>query len=1159
MGTPGQKFCGECGSSLGSRGVDAAPAESTLRPATSAPVLVSPTESAKPADVDEERRLITAIFCDLVGFTPLSEALDPEEVREIQTMYFSLMNAELHRFGGSVEKYAGDAVLALFGAPIAHEDDAERAVRCALAMQQAFQQVSDMALREWDRELAIRIGVNTGEAISGAWDVEGMRNYSATGDVVNTAARLQTAADPGGVIVGQQTMLLARRAIIFGPRRDLTLKGKSELFPAYPVVGLREHLAERWEVREQSVPFVGRESEMLRLMESWARVTSGSGRIFTVVAEAGVGKSRLIAEAIGRMSTLPGTVVVRGRCLSFGAGMSLHLVADLIRTICQIHEGDEPERQRAALYLTVDSLLAPWDSDTRDAARGALTDVLGLSTRAVDGTQADPKIRRQALVASLRMLLSALSTLHPAIVLLEDLHWIDDASADVIADVLPSLEERKAMILISHRPGWQAPWADRGNAESLALAPLTEDVTARLAQSILGDKQLDPQLARQLADRAAGNPFFLEELLLNMQEAGALEDRDGRVALRADAADKLPATLTELLLARLDELERDARAVAQQGAVIGRTFATVLAARATRRDRAVLIDRLETLEQAGIAFARTPAREEFTFKHATVREVAYNTLLVRKREALHASTARALIELYSVDEHLDLIAYHFDHSREHAEAAHWLERAADRAASVYANDGAIANYELARARMVKAGTSPEDLARVDVKLGRTLKLVSRYDDALRVLERGSEEWVTAGDQESERLAVAEIGRVHRARGTPSEGIDRVLELIQRDIGIEPTSGVAALHVVLARLYFNLGRYQEQLTSAEVATAMAGDCGERKVLAEAEMSRGIALFLLGNTDSALQIMHDALPVAEEVGDVEVLNILLGNLSLIYRDTGDFGHSREYREQSARLTERTGDIANHSFALASLGELLFFLGDWTHAEESMTRALAMVQSLGSSFFSCYPPLLLGYLLTARGEYVLATHHLDAALTMAREGEQTHYVRRILDCLAEIDLLQGRPDAALERLEGLVPDEFVDVDDSSLTATLPLVAWAQLQGGDVETALTLAIAAVERAERERALVELLAARRILGMVHATRREWEHAFEAFEAGIDLARRMQYPHALARILFEYSRALELAHRSQDASAAVSEAEAVFSTLGLAADREAAAPEVAPA
>jgi class 3 adenylate cyclase len=368
---------------------------------------------------------VTALFCDLVGFTPLSEALDPEEVREIQTHYFAQMNGELHRFGGSVEKYAGDAVLALFGAPVAHEDDAERAVRCALAMQQAFRPVAERAKREWNVDLAVRIGVNTGEAISGAWDVEGRRDYSATGDVVNTAARLQSAADPGGVIVGPETMHLARRAVVFGPRRDLTLKGKATAFPAYPVVQLREQVAERWETAEQRAPLIGRDRELASLMDIWRRAQTGEGRLVTLIGDAGVGKSRLLSAAVERMTLVMGTVVVRGRCASYGEGMSLHLVAALIRSMCQLHEDAAPDQIRASVRTTVDALLAPWDEETRDAAADVVGTVLGLPPAPSAVAHASPQVRRQTLIRSLQLLLGALSTYRPAIVVLEDLHWID--------------------------------------------------------------------------------------------------------------------------------------------------------------------------------------------------------------------------------------------------------------------------------------------------------------------------------------------------------------------------------------------------------------------------------------------------------------------------------------------------------------------------------------------------------------------------------------------------------------------------------------------------------------------------------------------------------------------------------------------------------------
>jgi len=1137
----GQRFCGSCGGAL--PGATPAAPPQVAAPATApVPAVAPPAPAITPPPHEEERRLVTALFCDLVGFTPLTESLDPEEVREIQTAYFGQMSAEISRFGGTVEKYAGDAVLALFGAPTAHEDDAERAVRCALAMQVAFRPVAEEAGEHWKVDLAVRIGVNTGEAISGAWDVEGRRDYSATGDVVNTAARLQSAADPGGVIVGQETMHLARRAVLFGPRRDLTLKGKATAFPAYPVLGLREQVAERWEVRGQRAPLLGRDRELAQLMDIWARVQEGEGRLVSLVAEAGVGKSRLVAEAVERMSAVAGTVVARGRCLSYGQQLSLHLVTDLVRNLCQVREGDDHERMRSNVRTWVDSLLAPWDAETRAAADDVFGMVLGLPPGESIVANADPKVRRQTLVRSLQLMLSALATYRPAIVVLEDLHWIDTASAEVLEEVLPIVADYKALVLATHRPHWDAPWHGRPQTATLALQPLAEGDALGLVRAILGDMELEPELERQVAERAGGNPFFVEELLRSLQETESLEERDGRIALVPGAKERLPSTLTEVLLARLDQLERPARSVAQVGSVIGRSFAVPLLARVSEQEESGLEAPLSALHQAEIALPRQGVGREYIFKHATVREVAYNTLLLRRRQALHAATARAMIRLYPVDEHVDVIAYHFAKTQDHAEAARWLERAADHAAAAYANTTAIEQYEETRRRLEKCGAEDTALARVNEKAGRVLKTVARYDEALEALERAARVYEESGDLESERRVVAEIGRVHRARATPEQGIVRIEGLLASAAHVAPSQGLASLYVALARLFFAVGRYREQLAAASRSHELASAVGDGSILAEAQMSRGTALYAMGHLEEALQVQEATIPLAESAGQFDILNIVLGNVGLMYMELGEFEQSRAHRERALAVADRMGDPANAAFAMAILGETLFYLGEWDQARTYQQRSVEMVHTFPTSWFSAYPFIHLGRLLLVTGEWKEASNKLQEALSIAEPSGDLQALKMAHCLLAELNLLQGQADAAVARLDKLLDRSKLDEED--VTLVRPTVAWAHLELGNETEAGAIAAATLQRAVDTRSSIGEVEIQRVSAMLATRQNRWEDAVRALECALSLTRVMRYPYGEARILYEYG-LMYLRKREPDkARQRLEDAQVIFRRLG---------------
>jgi len=536
--------------------------------------------------------------------TPRSESLDLEDVRDIQAEYFEAMRRQIERYGGVVEKYAGDAVLALFGAPIVHEDDAERAVLCALGMQAAIELVAQGARRKWNLEPAIRVGVNTGDVVSGIWDTGTRQDVAVTGDAVNTAARIQAAAEPGEVLAGAETMRLTRRRIKYGERRDLFLKGKAGPVPGYPAVGIRDRLGERWEEGERTTSLVGRDREMLELLDTWMRAQGGEGQLVTLVGEPGVGKSRLVAELVDRVSSSGAIRVLRGRCLSYGQEISLWLLADLLRGLFGIREQDAIEEIGPKLGVGLRELLTGSEPESRREAMDVLGEVLGLAPSNSAVASAEASIRRQALIRSLRLVLGSLSQRAATMLVLEDLHWIDRASQDVLREVVSDIPGLRMLVLVTHRSGWVAPWTEWSWPERIVLRPLREHDAAVLAGAVLGGINLSPDLERYVGERAGGNPFFVEELLRALEETGGLEQRNGQMHLVPDIAQRLPITLTEILLARLDRLEAQVRTVAQVGSVIGTSFAVRLLAEVVGREQVALEMPLSALQDAEIAFPR---------------------------------------------------------------------------------------------------------------------------------------------------------------------------------------------------------------------------------------------------------------------------------------------------------------------------------------------------------------------------------------------------------------------------------------------------------------------------------------------------------------------------------------------------------------------------
>lgn len=1133
------KFCAECGTPLAAP--PSAPPIASVAPVSAAP---SDLSSLTGEEQRMDRRLVSILFCDLVGFTPLSERLDAEEVREVQDAYFDLMSAEIERLGGTVEKYAGDAVLAIFGAPIVHGDDAERAVLCALAMHHALIPLATETLATRGVNLMLRIGINTGEVVSGLREGGGRIDYAVTGDAVNTAARYQTAAEPGGVMVGEMTMHHARRGIHFGEKQMLTLKGKKEPVPGYTVLGPREHLAERWELTSHTARLIGRDAELQLLQDTWAVASTGAGRAVEIAAEPGIGKSRLLAEARDRFSAAGPLQTVRGRCVSYSTQVSLWLVADVLRDVFHLPEHAAAAEIIPVIDAGVENILIGITAEDREIAADVFGEALGLPPGDSILAGASAQVRHHGLVRSLGQLFGAIAVEAPVLLVLEDIHWIDIASREILVEALGDLPSLHLLAITARRPESEPLFGDALWSQRIDLQPLESDDAMSLAAAILGGIRLSLALQEDIAERSGGNPFFLEELLREMREADALEERNGEIHLRPGAHRRLPSTLQELLLSRLDRLERLPRAVAQVGSVIGRTFAVRLLAGTLETDANQLDAPLEGLHRADIALPWNGPERVYAFKHATVQETAYHTLLKKARQALHGTTARAVIRLYPTDEYVDIIAYHYAQTDEHANAATWLERSADRAAAVFANDVAIEHYRETRRRQDIIDAPASDRARVDEKLGRILRIAAKYDEALVVLEQAAGAYFAGGDTEAERHAVAEIGRVHRSRGTTVEGIDRVREFLTRQDGVAPTSGLAALHVVLARLYFTLGKYDEEVEDAHLGAEMAGIVGDRRVLVEAEMSRSIGLYHLGHTEDALASMEAAIPIADEFREFEVLANLLNNVAMIHREAGDFGGSRERREQSAQVNERIGDKAMHAFAIAGLGEVAFVQGDWPGAHAYLQQAEAMVRSLGTSWYFFLPLALLGQFHAARGEFSQAATYLEEALTTARENGQDIAIRGIIDRLAEMDLIQSNLENSLARYDGILNLSALDEGDATLTASLPIVAWACLENGEAVRAASLARLATERAVTEHAIVDLLAAERIAGMAAGRLHSRDEASSHFEKALALARRIGYPHAEGLVLYEWGCMLLDDRNNHDALTYLTQAHEILRHLG---------------
>jgi class 3 adenylate cyclase len=630
---PGFRFCGACGAAC-----DTSPA--------------SPSGSVE--NIDGERRWVTIMFADLSGFTALSERTDPEEIRSMVDRCMSEMGQVVDRFGGTVDKVIGDALMAVFGAPVAHEDDSERAVRAALEIQRrASEQSHDFG------GLCVSIGVNTGEVIFAPVGPHGRRELTVMGDAVNTAARLQAAAPPEAVLVGKETQAASARAITYEAVEPILAKGKEAPIPAWLARAATSAPADR---PVSAAPFIGRDSELELLARTWTRASSElHPQLVTVVGPPGIGKTRLTLELAARVESAGGRIF-SGRPLPYGASASYWAFGQVIREACGIFANDPADVASDKLAERAASLLPATEAQE-------MATHLSVMARLAEDTVDD----RRVLFASAQRFLEALAREQPTLVVLEDLHWADESLLELVEGLSARLEDVPLLLLALARPEFldaRPSWARLPTNVTVQLQALTEAHTQDLVRRLLSGAPDREAVAERVEEAAGGNPLFIEELAAWLSEGDT-----------ANAAG-VPANIKTIIAARLDQLPAGERQVILDASVIGDFFwqGTLEALGSDGK----LVETLYALERRGLIrhspSSRIRGDQELIFKHGLVREVAYATLPKAARRERHAVVARFLEDAAGdPTAYAAILAHHWREAGDAANAADYLLTAADQA------------------------------------------------------------------------------------------------------------------------------------------------------------------------------------------------------------------------------------------------------------------------------------------------------------------------------------------------------------------------------------------------------------------------------------------------------------------------------------------------
>jgi ABC-type oligopeptide transport system substrate-binding subunit/class 3 adenylate cyclase len=699
----------------------------------------------------EERKVVTAVFADLVGSTALGEALDPEEVKLIVGEAVARIVHAVEAFGGTVKDLAGDGVLALFGAPVSHEDDAERGVRAAVRIVQDVAAYSGEVAAGWGVEgFGVRVGVNTGSVVLGPIGAGERVEYAAFGDTVNTAARLQSAAEPGQILVGQATHRLVEARFDWSEPAERTVKGKREPVIAVAVTGVRAAARATAQTR-----LIGRDRELDQIRRSLDDVLAGAGGILFVTGEAGIGKSRLVSETrelfSGAGPEFGRPVWLEGRCVSYGESLPYWAYRDLVREWLGAGADDPELRVRVSLRRAVEGLFG----DRTMEIYPYLGAMLGLALEpaaAARLAELSPEALQYRTFEVVGSLLARLADDGPVVVAIEDLHWADATSVQLTERLLGLSERAAVLFVIAQRAERDHPsWRVKETAarelphrtRELALEALSGDAERELLHALVGAGTLPPELEERVLEDAEGNPFYVEELVGSLVDAGALVSVDGPGAWRFDHAVpvQVPETVEKVILARIDRLPAECHDVLTAASVLGRRFGLPLLQGVSGENGALQgwlaeLQRLDLVREA-----RRWPEPEYRFKHVLIQEAAYRTLLSDRRVGLHRRAAE-WIERRNAD-HLEeaygLLAHHWLAAEDEGKAIDYLTRAGDRARQEYALDEAIGHYRELLPLLERRGER-QAMALVLFKLALALHTSLRFAEANDAYQRAFELW-----------------------------------------------------------------------------------------------------------------------------------------------------------------------------------------------------------------------------------------------------------------------------------------------------------------------------------------------------------------------------------------------------------------------------------
>jgi class 3 adenylate cyclase/predicted ATPase len=1012
----GDQFCGGCGSRLFQMSAGAPLPVLTTRvlttPALAAPA-AKPAAAPAAASFESERKNVTVLFADIAGFTAMSEKLDPEDVTNLMNGCLRMLADVVVRYEGYVDKFIGDCIMAIFGAPIAHENHPELAVRAALAMHKEMEEYNKKLPTKIDKKLALHTGINSGMVIAGGVGSDMKMEYTVMGDTVNLASRLESIAKDGQTFVSGYTYNLTRHLFEFIHHDPIKVKGKQAPVAVYEVVKAKSMTGQE-KSGDTAPPLVGRASEIDTLQKCARALLAGLGQAVFLVSEPGIGKSRVQLELKNRFK--PGEIqTIEGSCRSFSRSTSYAVFGEIFRQLLTIDADDLSEAIRDKLIKNLPPLLKLDGEALTPEAREAIVhigSILGLQLAeefdvAVD--QMEAQEIKASIFRSVAWFYRQLAKQKPLMLVLENLHHADTTSIELIAYLFEAVRQDPVMLVLLMRPVKDHPSAklppiarkvldDRST--EISFSRLSDPECDQLLRHLLKAERVPDAILAMVRSRADGNPLYIEEIARNLTDDGIVERAENgtiRVIRDLDQV-SIPGSIQGLVMARIDKLPPLLKDVLHIAAVLGPTFKHELLKRVAKTDD--LEPRLAQLIELGIVFESKSFPEiEYSFRNVLTQEAIYSTLLLKRQKELHAQIAAEIETLYAsrLDDQVELLAQHYLGAADAAKAYEYLVKSGYKAKASYSNQDAARYFADAIEQAGRLSMRPYELGDVRVALSEVQELQGDMEAAIQTLQEAA---ALIEDEVRKADVMRNIGRIEEKRGSAKKAGEiyaSALEILRKHPDAVETG---LLYMNQSWVMNRLRQYDQAIETATKAVKIFEAHHAPDKIAYAYNNLGVIYEHKGEFDKAFEYSKKSLDLFTEQGNKRQVGNLLLSLGYLYNKKKDLDLALDYFEQSFQTMDRIGNRFGAGTALMSKGRCYVDLDKLDEAESSLAQALRIHRELDLKRKVVANELALGNVLLRKNDLVNARKHAESAQALATQENYASDLARA--CRLEADLL-------------------------------------------------------------------------------------------------------------------------------------------------------------